>query len=366
LILRALLCGHAGLFEAALADLAGLPLPRVIGLVRERRGAGFAALYRKAGLPIALLPAFRAVLAGIEDYGATVASADGAGLSQLLIERVLTACSHEGAETDKLYALLRRFEAEAAREVARAKAQDMMAQDMMVKDMLVMDLMAKDLMAKDLPLVPTSASAPSFASPAEPEKTWASDPSFEPALSSLDFPPVADLPDAAPAWRSEREEAICINVAALPVTFRGEAWLDRAPAAAQDISLWIEPDAAARDEPQPEGSWVNDERSVLAMLDQDFLPRPEAAFVPSSKPVGDCGVASCRGRIDIDPAAFVIEPDAASPQALALIESIRVELGLAGPNEPGHDAELDIFFEELQAFTGSGSRPDSAAFAVAA
>ena len=51
LILRALLSGNVALFEEALADLAELPLPRVVGIVHDRRGAGFRALYDKAGLP---------------------------------------------------------------------------------------------------------------------------------------------------------------------------------------------------------------------------------------------------------------------------------------------------------------------------
>jgi uncharacterized protein (DUF2336 family) len=123
LILRALLCGHTGLFEAALAELTGVALNRVVGLVREPAGAGFAALYRKAKLPAALLPAFRAALAGAEEFGAVLDRADGAQLSLRMIERVLSACSAiNGGELDELMALLRRFEAEAARDEARQMA----------------------------------------------------------------------------------------------------------------------------------------------------------------------------------------------------------------------------------------------------
>jgi uncharacterized protein (DUF2336 family) len=123
LILRALLCGHTGLFEAALAELSGMTLNRVVGLVREPFGAGFAALYRKAKLPAALLPAFRAALAGAEEIGALLDPADGVQLSLQMIERVLSACSAiNGGELDKLMALLRRFEAEAARDEVRRMA----------------------------------------------------------------------------------------------------------------------------------------------------------------------------------------------------------------------------------------------------
>ena len=48
------------------------------------------------------------------------ADADGAQLSRLMIERVLTACRDlSPEEAGKLMALLRRFEAEAARDEAR-------------------------------------------------------------------------------------------------------------------------------------------------------------------------------------------------------------------------------------------------------
>src|SRR5262245_48077841 len=50
LMLRALLSGNVAMFEQALAELSGLPLSRVIGIVHDRRGAGFRALYDKAGL----------------------------------------------------------------------------------------------------------------------------------------------------------------------------------------------------------------------------------------------------------------------------------------------------------------------------
>src|SRR3977135_2483892 len=57
LILRALLSGNVVLFEQALAELSGLPLGRVRGLVHDNGGAGFPALYDKAGLPAAARPA---------------------------------------------------------------------------------------------------------------------------------------------------------------------------------------------------------------------------------------------------------------------------------------------------------------------
>ncbi|MGP8232700.1 MAG: DUF2336 domain-containing protein [Methylovirgula sp.] len=118
LLLRALLSGNASLLEAALTELSGLPALRVKGLTRDWRGSGFAALYRRAGLPEALLPAFRAAIEALSSGDAGDAS--GASLSRQRVERVLTACKAENTgELDSLLAVLRRFAAEAARDEAR-------------------------------------------------------------------------------------------------------------------------------------------------------------------------------------------------------------------------------------------------------
>ncbi|HEY7383073.1 MAG TPA: DUF2336 domain-containing protein [Beijerinckiaceae bacterium] len=122
LILRALLSLNLPLAEAAFAELTGYPVARIAGLLHDRCGVGFAALYRRAGLPARLEPAFAAAVAAYHDIGAPEASA-GARLSSRMVRRVLSACSglpREEAET--LLALLRRFEVEAAREAARDAA----------------------------------------------------------------------------------------------------------------------------------------------------------------------------------------------------------------------------------------------------
>jgi uncharacterized protein (DUF2336 family) len=121
LVLRALLSGNRDLFEAALVELSGLRADKVAGLLRDFRGAGFAALYKRAGLPEKFLPAFRAALEAQREYGDMIDG--GARLSLVMIERVLTACEEiNGGELDKLMALLRRFEMEAALETARIEA----------------------------------------------------------------------------------------------------------------------------------------------------------------------------------------------------------------------------------------------------
>ena len=127
LVLRALLSGNRDLFEAALVELSGLREDKVAGLVRDFRGAGFAALYNRAGLPEKFLPAFRAALEAQREY-ADVHGGE-ARLSLVMIERVLTACEEiNGGELDKLMALLRRFEMEAALDEARTESARLMAE----------------------------------------------------------------------------------------------------------------------------------------------------------------------------------------------------------------------------------------------
>ena len=127
LALRALLSGNSCLFDAALVELSGLPERKVLPLARDWRGNGFAALYKAAGLPEKLLPAFRAALSALVEFGLG-ASDSGAKLSRSMIERVLTACeAADPTELRSLMALLRRFDAEAAREEAREAAQRLFA-----------------------------------------------------------------------------------------------------------------------------------------------------------------------------------------------------------------------------------------------
>ena len=120
LILRALLSGNLTMFEEALADLSGLPLSRVVGLIHDKGNAGFRALYEKAGLPAATFPAFgEAVTALQEDY-VSLEPGGAARLRRRTVERVLTRCeTMEQAEIEPLLMLLRRFATEAAREEAR-------------------------------------------------------------------------------------------------------------------------------------------------------------------------------------------------------------------------------------------------------
>ncbi|KAA2237997.1 DUF2336 domain-containing protein [Salinarimonas soli] len=126
LILRAILSRGLAFAEAAFAELTGLPPARVAGLIHDRRSGGLRPLYKRAGLPEALRPAFEAALAALRETGHVDGAKAGAQLSRRMVERVLTACAHlPPADAGKLMALLRRFEVEAAREEAREQAEAM-------------------------------------------------------------------------------------------------------------------------------------------------------------------------------------------------------------------------------------------------
>jgi uncharacterized protein (DUF2336 family) len=118
LLLRGLLCSNKHLLEAALCELAGVPMARVARFVAGGKGAGFAALYRKAQMPERLLPAF---VAGLEAVAKSRCSGPMNARPRLpIVTYVLEACdSVNRGEPDQLIASLRRLEAEAARDEAR-------------------------------------------------------------------------------------------------------------------------------------------------------------------------------------------------------------------------------------------------------
>jgi uncharacterized protein (DUF2336 family) len=124
------LSGNITLFEEALAELADVPLPRVVGIVHDRRGAGFRALYDKAGLPVSSFPAFREALETMREDGFAIEPGGASRLKRRIIERVLTRCEGEAIEEiEPLITLLRRFAAEAAREEARLFCDELVAED---------------------------------------------------------------------------------------------------------------------------------------------------------------------------------------------------------------------------------------------
>ena len=128
LVLRALLSGNIDLFVQALADLAELPHIRVSALVHDRHGTGFRALYRKAGLPESVYPAFHAALEAMREGGYAGSQRGATNLKRRMVERVLTRCADgPPGEIEPLLTLLRRFAAEAAREEARMFCDELIA-----------------------------------------------------------------------------------------------------------------------------------------------------------------------------------------------------------------------------------------------
>ena len=126
-MLRSLLSGEPALAESAFAALSDLPLTRVQALLWDKRGAGLKALYRKAAMPETLLPAFAAAVEALKEVGPGQRSAGG--IDRELLAQVLIACEGlEGPQANALMALLRRLDAEAARDEARLLA-DSLADD---------------------------------------------------------------------------------------------------------------------------------------------------------------------------------------------------------------------------------------------
>lgn len=134
LILRALLSGNVALFEEALAELSGLPLSRVAGIVHGR-GAGLRALYEKAGLPASTFPAFREALDAMREDGFVNEPGGASRLKRRIIERVLTRCEGEALdEIEPVLVLLRRYAAEAARDEARLFCDELVGDDTLAID----------------------------------------------------------------------------------------------------------------------------------------------------------------------------------------------------------------------------------------
>jgi len=129
LILRALLSGNTSLFEAALADLAGLPVARVASILHDA-GAPFRALYDKAGLPASTWPAFREAVEALREAAHLDEPGGASRLKRRMIERVLTRSNDATlGEVEPFMTLLRRFATEAAREEARRYCDELVADD---------------------------------------------------------------------------------------------------------------------------------------------------------------------------------------------------------------------------------------------
>ncbi len=123
LILRAILSRSLPFAEAAFAQLSGLTPRRVSAILHDERSGAFRALYGRTGMPEALRPAFEAALSALHETASARDGGLGPALSRRMVERALSACeAMPSEEAGRLVALLRRFEAEAARDEARLVA----------------------------------------------------------------------------------------------------------------------------------------------------------------------------------------------------------------------------------------------------
>ena len=126
LVLRSLLSGNLDFFEQSLAELTGLPASRVSALLHDRRGAGFKAVYDRAGLPASVYPAFRAAVDAMHESGLQAEPSGNMRLRRRMVEGVLTNCARMPAgDVEPLMTLLRRYATEAAREEARLFCDDL-------------------------------------------------------------------------------------------------------------------------------------------------------------------------------------------------------------------------------------------------
>jgi len=126
LLLRSLLCGDTSLFGAALVALTGMAPARVAGILKGRSGPALLALCGKSGLPKPLLPAFEAAVRAIADLPKP-ADFTEPRLSRPVIAAAMAASIGGDEEALRpVLAMLRRFDAEAAREEARRIAEELM------------------------------------------------------------------------------------------------------------------------------------------------------------------------------------------------------------------------------------------------
>ena len=122
-LLRALVAGNLGVFEAAVAELAGVDEARVASLLRDRQASAFDALCRRAGLPDSAQVAFRVALDVWRIHGAPEDGQVPVAVRRAMVERVLSAhASARRQAADPLTQQLRRLATDAARDEARALA----------------------------------------------------------------------------------------------------------------------------------------------------------------------------------------------------------------------------------------------------
>lgn len=105
LIVRALCTGDIAFFEAAMATMAGIPVENARILVHDPGRGGLSSLYRKAGMPDALLPMVQAAVDVVDESQLDGRPHDLERFRTRVITRVLTRDESEGDQGDTDYLL---------------------------------------------------------------------------------------------------------------------------------------------------------------------------------------------------------------------------------------------------------------------
>jgi hypothetical protein len=188
--------GDLRFLAESIAELTQLPTERVTGLLAARSDLTLAALIRRAGLPAflenPLIAAIRASQELSPGHG-------GDSLSLPVIRAAQTAClSIEGGDELRLLALLRRYEAEAARAQSRRLAEELRFEARAT--MAELKFNAEQTLALE-------ALAYEDETP-EPTIRMVDDvpPRPDPAPEIPGFEPVPDLKSIIAEWKREREQ----------------------------------------------------------------------------------------------------------------------------------------------------------------
>ncbi|HWT31804.1 MAG TPA: DUF2336 domain-containing protein [Propylenella sp.] len=127
-LIRAAGGGQMGLFEAALAALADMPISRTKALICSGRAASLKALLDKAGLPSRTYPAFEAAIEVMRGEGELSGAFGDYRRATQLIDAILARYRNRpDRELDSILGLLRQFATDAKRAAARHYAHQVIA-----------------------------------------------------------------------------------------------------------------------------------------------------------------------------------------------------------------------------------------------
>ncbi|CAN1507039.1 Protein of unknown function DUF2336 [Rhabdaerophilaceae bacterium] len=197
LLLRSVLGGDLQLLVQALAELTELPVSRVSSLVRGRADATLAALFRRAGLPDFLQNPLIAAVRSAQELGPVECRQN---LSLQVIRAAQAACFSLGSGEDmRLLALLRRYEAEAARAQSRRLGE-------MLREQTHADRAALARSEQhDLGLLSLAGNAhDSLASIEDGERALKDGQTMVPATEPPRLDPIPDLKTLITNWQRER------------------------------------------------------------------------------------------------------------------------------------------------------------------